>query len=526
LSGLANVAFGLGQPCANGPDQAPPQRRSLFGNDAAEDENEDVFKSYVVDRPEVDVFADRALQLAFARAYKGEGKSAILRIARLRVEEKLDAESLMVARPASELMPELGTEDYAAWTRAWKASIFELLANEIGQRVGFAWSDDAMTLVEQAEKSGFRARGLIGSIVDRLTGSVEAGPVKVALPQRKAPELSSVAGAVTRRAKNVPAVWVIVDDLDKNFENTRLQRTRVASFFDATRELARAVPELRIRAAIRPNVWTAIKMEFESLSHVEQYVHDLRWSEADARQLIARRIEGYLVRNALLDRVTKQLPKPTELRERSLVEMAFESQMQWGESLRPPHVLVYTLSKHRPRWIIELCKLASGRASQAKRDRIIRDDLVTDLAGFGDRRIQDTIAEFKSQCGQIEELISAFNRQPEQMTTAELLRVIDSKILEHVDVRISGVPGKPKAVQVAAFLFEIGFIFGRRDYSDGTYEHVTFSEKPSLLRSRASLDDGLSWEVHPVFRQSLEMRDASGRELRRQSRATPRKSGR
>jgi hypothetical protein len=35
---------------------------------------------------------------------------------------------------------------------------------------------------------------------------------------------------------------------------------------------------------------------------------------------------------------------------------------------------------------------------------------------------------------------------------------------------------------------------------------------------RTSVDDGLTWEVHPVFRQSLEMRDTSGMELRRPKR--------
>jgi hypothetical protein len=32
------------------------------------------------------------------------------------------------------------------------------------------------------------------------------------------------------------------------------------------------------------------------------------------------------------------------------------------------------------------------------------------------------------------------------------------------------------------------------------------------LKARTNLDTGLIWEIHPVFRQALEMRDAEGRE--------------
>jgi hypothetical protein len=48
----------------------------LFGNDAAEDEDEDVFRAYAPQRDEVGTFTDAARRLCVARAYKGEGKSA------------------------------------------------------------------------------------------------------------------------------------------------------------------------------------------------------------------------------------------------------------------------------------------------------------------------------------------------------------------------------------------------------------------------------------------------------------------
>jgi hypothetical protein len=189
-----------------------------------------------------------------------------------------------------------------------------------------------------------------------------------------------------------------------------------------------------------------------------------------------------------------------------------------GEVRRPPHVVLYTLSKHRPRWMIELSKVAARAAVKEGKPRITRDHLLAELTAFGNRRIQDTIAEFSAQCPEVGELLAAFRQEPEELTTAELFRVITNKILSHLSPRIVGVVGNPSARDVAAFLFQVGFFFGREEFADGGYQHVTYSDRPHLFASRSSPDDGLSWEVHPVFRQALEMRDATGAEVRRAGR--------
>ena len=109
-----------------------------------------------------------------------------------------------------------------------------------------------------------------------------------------------------------------------------------------------------------------------------------------------------------------------------------------------------------------------------------------------------------------DKLIAAFHKAPEELDTAALVDLIKRKILDHVTPHIAGVVGPARELDVAAFLYEIGFFFARRDNPDGTYDHIGFSEKPSLLRARTALDEGLRWEIHPVFRQALEMRDPAG----------------
>lgn len=484
---------------------------NLFGNDAAEDEEDEIFRSYALERGEIADFAQLNRQLSFVRAYKGEGKSALLRITRSTLLTPDIAAGLIIATPASNISPELDTTDFAVWVRSWKKAILGRLAAEVGAKIGFAWTDDQMNLVEEAEKNGFKQRNIISALLRRFKPELEQGGVKLGVNQPGLSGQNEFEPMMMRWAEGRNSIWLFIDDVDQNFQNIPTHKNKIASFFVACRELVNSVPELRIRAAVRPNVWTTVKLEYEALSHVEQYVIDLHWTEASVLQLLAKRIEGYLTRTGQLTLLPQRLLEGPD-RDFELVELAFQGSMRWGRSRRPPHVILSTLSKHRPRWVVELCKVAGRHARQAQHAHITSEDIFAELTAFGERRIQDTVAEFRSQCPELEEILAAFRRAREEMSTAELFTLINNKVLNHLAPRIVGVMGAASATDVAAFLFEIGFIFGRNDLEGGGYEHIGFSQRPSLLKSRTSIDDGLRWEIHPVYRQALEVRTVEGKE--------------
>jgi hypothetical protein len=486
---------------------------TLFGNDVAEDENEDVFQSYAVERPEVAEFVNADNNICIAHAYKGEGKSALLRLARKRLSDGA-TQPIIVARTALNVAPDVDSLDYGKWVRGWKTRILSSLAAEIGSQIGAAWNDDAISLVEEAERIGFKQKNFVSAVLKRLIPSVQIKGVSIKFPEGS--PFVDAEPILRRWLDGSGPLWLFIDDIDKNFDDTEINRLRVASFFDAARELMLALPELRIRASVRPNVWATLKMKYESLSHVEQYLYDLNWSEEQIRALLASRVRGYLQRTKQWNTARKSLPPNGSDQEYALIELVFHSPMPWGAQgrTRPPHVVLYTLSKHRPRWLVELAKIGAKSAARARHSRITVDDITSMMDEFGQRRIADTIAEFSAQCPQVDELITAFSRQPEEMATDELFRVIENRILTQLSPRISGIMGKATSRQVASFLFQIGFFYGRRDGADG-YEHITFAQRPTLFLSRTAVDAGLKWEIHPVFRQALEMRDSSGQEIRR-----------
>ncbi|RMX04033.1 hypothetical protein EBQ24_12320 [Allofranklinella schreckenbergeri] len=264
------------------------------------------------------------------------------------------------------------------------------------------------------------------------------------------------------------------------------------------------MPEFCFRTSVRPNVWAIVKREYEALSHVEQYIADLNWTLNDFHTLIAKRIEGYLVRTNQWDDYTAT----SRTDKKSLISCVFADPMPWGrEKFRSPVIILYTLARHRPRWLIELWKVAANSAVKSRRKLISYDDIKDELEKFGKRRIEDAVAEFRSQCPEIEELLVAFVGQPERFTTDQLIKAIQNRVLQMVHPRIVGVPGTPSARETAHFLYQIGFLTARKDLGNDEYEHLSYAENPALLNARTNIDQGHSWEIHPVFRQALKLKN-------------------
>jgi len=475
---------------------------SLFGNDAAEDEDEGVFLGYVVERPELRAFLDPVNKICIARAFKGEGKSALLRLVQNRLGHD-ETSPLIIAVTGKQISPVQAGKHTDVWVREWKRSILQHIARELGTRIGTAWSDDAISLVEEAEQAGFRSRNFISAVVDRLKST--AIPVS-----RERASVESAEKLVQRWAERTDGIWLFVDDVDENFKNEPSHKLKVASFFIAVREIVNAIPQVRIRAAVRPNTWTTLALEYEALSKVEQYNVNLRWTEPELRDVLGARVRGYLVRTNQWEDVARGRTLSAE----DLIAFVFQSPVEWGRKTRPVHVPLVTLSRRRPRWLVELAREAAKAANSAHRRTISLPDITGCLEAFGKKRIADTVAEFSPQCPQIDELIAAFSRQAEEYSTAELVVTLEKRVLQAITPSIVGVMGAPRPVDVAAFLFQIGFLSARRNLDGGEYEHLTYVDKPDLLRTRTNIDDGVRWEIHPVFRQALQMRDAAGRSLR------------
>jgi hypothetical protein len=179
-------------------------------------------------------------------------------------------------------------------------------------------------------------------------------------------------------------------------------------------------------------------------------------------------------------------------------------------SLSPPreaktYRVIYVLSYERPRWAIQLCKLAREAALRKRALRIAKDSLDGVWGEYGAKRIEDLVAEHKHQCPQVNELLNAFRGAVRLMSRAELFSWIKNRVSEHLEVKIEGsLTRSPR--EIARFLYRIGFIVARSENEDGQYEHYRFDQMSDFLQARTDDDFAVKWEIHPCYRQALDIR--------------------
>lgn len=477
----------------------------LFGNETAEDETESNFLSYALVRPEFEDFLNANKKLRVVRAYKGEGKSALLRWTYLSLRHIKNV--AVYENFASSVLPRGKSLDSLDYVQKWKDALLLAAAGSLGAKLELKFDDDVVSLREEAERGGFRRRGFIAAVLTRLRGIP-------GVPQ--AADLTDPAQLLKRVAgPNDIHIWLIIDDLDENFADTESDCIRVMSALVAMRQLCAQVKELWLRTSIRPSTWAIIKRKYEALSKVEPYMLDLQWSYPQLEALLAGRVRAYLKRN---NGVAVASGKIASVSENSLVAVAFDDPMPWGRKevrsdeedaaykKRSPAVIVSTLARYRPRWVVELCKIAGEKACSLGKARIGLDELTGDLEAFGRKRIEDLIAEFRAQCEKIETIIQSFKNKPELFRTGDLVLHLRSN-LQGRDIRIAGITGRPSENEIIRFLFQIGFITARRELVGGDYRHYSFYDEPAILADGSS-DLGVTWEIPSCFRQALQLRNA------------------
>jgi len=479
-----------------------------FGNEAADDVQPEELATYFVKQTAFTKFLNPNNKFLIAHARKGVGKSALLQWL-FYANSKADPDALVIKCRGADLVRSnfnltstiSSPNDYI---RDWMVRLCALINRHLACTVKLALDDDKITLVETAELTGYKSRNLVGCLLDRLQGILEKrGPTKI--PAKDEIQL-------LKRVKN-RRVWILIDDLDATFQNTKEEKLALATFFSACRYLVSDVNDLVIRVTMRTDVMTLIRRYDESLDKIEQYLHEILWHQRDFLQLLALRVKiSMKVSGIPLPQVAWYVSKPDE--QERLLSAVFAKKMEWDDHDVDSYKVLYTLSYERPRWAVQLCKLAQEAALRHEAKLIMKDHIDEVWGEYGKKRIDDLVAEHKHQCPHVEELLNAFRGANRLMARDELFQWITNHISEHISPNIEGLSTR-SPMEIAHFLYRIGFILARSDSkTEEHYEHYRFDQMPDFLSSRTDADFGLKWEIHPCYREALDIKklDRSHRE--------------
>jgi hypothetical protein len=473
-----------------------------FGDEAGENVNPEELEHCFVEQETSEDFLNAKKKIIVITAKKGIGKSALIKWTEGKLQKA--SNTLVISCRGNDLVRgnfKLTNKlqipnDYI---QDWKIRICALINRSIGKELQIAFSDDRMTLVESAEIAGFKQKNLLSALTERLTKL---------FPKLEAKKISAANEIELLKRYKGDQVWLLVDDLDSTYQRTEKENLELSTFFSACRILSSEVKGLSIRVTMRTDVWPLIRRYDESLDKVEQYIRNITWTEDDFRTLLYKRVKYEMDSQEI-----SVSPPPhrvsAEEAEEFYIDKIFEKRMPWGDKDKRTYLVIYTISYSRPRWAIQLCKLAQKAALQRGESLMSKIDIDSVWSAYGVKRIADVAAEYKHQCSQVEELVNAFRGCQKHMTREELLLWIKNKISTHVTPVIDGTAQKDP-LGIANFLFRIGFIVARSEYKlpgDPTphYEHYDFAAMPDFLSTRTNMDHNMIWEIHPCYREALDI---------------------
>lgn len=470
----------------------------IFGNDAGDDEDERSLNFYFLERPEFARFYDRAGALRIVKARKGTGKSALLR----RVAGKARAsytDDLFVPCKGPEIFPDFSKQENAANpVLAWQRSICARINREIGSRIKVAVNDDQISLVEAAELDSFRGRNLLSALSDRLLSKLSAGGAEI---ERIRLPIGNEVELLRRFAHDESLnVWFVVDDIDATFKNTEANRAQLAAFFSACRDLAQKVKGLTLRVAVRTDVWTLLRGSDEALDKCDQYVFNLRWSVEQIAYILVSKVDAYFYVHLqhVLDHNQREAARKAQS-----FRQVFQQKFPWGrDNWIESQTYVALHSQGRPRWSAALCRAAALKADSRGHLKIDEPDFKSVLATYSAQRRLDLVGEHSQEFRDFNGLVQTLSGWKKIFTTQEMLARISAEyIKKSTDPAAKGFD----AVQLANLMFRSGAINTVSKGGGKGAKRFDYEDRPTLLTSRAALDDGFDWEIPMFLRPALKL---------------------
>ena len=435
------------------------------------------------------------------------GKSALLSHLKYRLTDEvhpIDRDAIVVRVTGNDLigLADFSGTDSTLLENRWKQVICKRISMEMASQMGFAMSDDAMSLVEAAEIEGIKGRNLVSGLMTRLAPLIESaskattkGILSLKTNNPTDPKNLGYEHILRRLQKSTDTtVWLLVDDIDAKYVDTPDQQARIGAFFSALRSLAFSVEGLRIRASVRTDVWTNIR-SMEDQDKLRQYITDIKWSDDQLRNIFAKRILSFLQRNG--DKAYINWDEQNDYLR--IVNEIFSGNFRIGaEKKSDPLLVAMMLAGKRPRWMGQLCKLAGSAAGTA----LIQQrhfDMV--MSSFGKEKISDLIKEHQHQFSELQKIIDSFRATEKTNSRYKLLGILEKGYIKKMGAeKIPHINGYPFqcADQLAELLYEIDFIVGEKQG-----RQTPFHEDPTLFSSEQNIQNKIPWMVNLSYRRFL-----------------------
>ena len=453
---------------------------SLFGAQAAEDEDPERLKAYFVKNKAFDR-ARAGIPLRILVGHKGIGKSAILVMS---FQEDLEDDSLALWLKPTDLSKAWSVDGtFVERVEGIKRNILKLIAQKSLEKLNIM----GITVGENAVLSSVKQLSdlLLTKIQDSNEATID----------------EKIAANFTASQK----IIIYIDDIDRGWAATKRDVENISALINVARDLANENRNIQFRIALRTDAYNLVRENDESGDKIEPYVIPVSWSNHDVLVIMAKRVANYFDKDVSIEQLEGQSQLEMSRHLYPVISERFAGGGHWAN--RPIHNVLLSLTRRRPRDLVKLLSGAAIEAEKSGRRKISTRDLENSFPEYSKARIGDLVSEFKSELPEIERVL--YSMKP---TTKEA-KEKEKRFLYRNDELIAKLNGigtnqnisfkNTKTVSgqtLAEFLFKIDFVIARRE--KGQLIERFYYEDHSKLQSNF-VDFGFVWEVHPAYRWAL-----------------------
>jgi hypothetical protein len=456
--------------------------QSLFGHEAAEDEDPDRLREYYFKSATYDQIVTE-LPLRVLVGHKGIGKSALFRYAISEYQE--EGKMAIELRPddIAELTVQPG--DFLNLIRSWKVGLRTIITQRAAR---------TLRLSQGAVADALRDTG---SVIDALLETVRSTGAN-----------SSVDRAAIDRFVLNPELTVFIDDLDRGWEGRKEDVRRISALLNSVRDLVKEDRGLKFRISLRSDVYFLVRTSDESTDKIEGSVIWQSWTNHDIFVVLVKRIETFFGRSTDSDRLRMKSQFDLAQYLIPVMDDTFRGRGHWRNA--PIHRVLMSLTRKRPRDLVKLCSLAARDAHGVKSSKIYTPNFESVFEEYSQGRVQDTINEYRSELPEVDRLILSMKPTVKEKTAkAGYVYTTDELVKKIKDIQEQGKfrfkSGKPASDKdLASFMYKINFLTARRENPNNIVRKY-FEEQRYLQND--FVDFGFDWEVHPAYRWALQPGD-------------------
>lgn len=481
--------------------------RLSFGAPAAERDISQGLVQYFV---ESDAFSRlEARRKSIIIGNRGTGKSALFKMLADR------------SRKSNAIVIELSPEDYSyemlasilkaeragswakhgAFASAWKYLIYVLVMKELSKaenRLKTGASAAIYNYLRDNHAGGADSPiGVLLSYLKRME-SIKIGSYEAAIKTRELtrlyklgeiePLLPKLAELTSRHR-----VLVLVDELDRGWDNSEDARAFVSGLFQACVSINERDPNLTVYVSLRQELHDSIPALYDDAQKYRDIIETIRWDETNLLTVVANRIRH-------------SIPELAEASDEDAWNYVFAEVLQYRKNRSFNYIIDRTL--YRPREVIQFCTdaLEEARAQATvpiDYGIISRAELV-----YSDARRKDIAGEYRFQFPGLQSIFETFRGRTYSMERNEVAELCLS--IAAGDTKIDGEAEwalNQDHDYLIDVLWRVGFL---RAYAVGGLKALRRSGSSYVGPHQVSTlnTQGVArFQVHPMFRASLGMKE-------------------